>query len=189
MRENIKCEHKKKQMNGKQFKGKEKNGKYKYLIISCIICLIIRMCSYLLLNVLEGGNNAYINTLMNLENSDEHNKELNKELKKELSVENENETDFMEKNKKYKEVLLKFYQQNKRNTQFRHFFKNDSMHYSFNSDIYNFQYLYDSYVLSRLYKNVYHSLTVRMNPLLLKALHLLIFKKNVCHSGHGILVK
>ncbi|KMZ85497.1 hypothetical protein PVMG_00247 [Plasmodium vivax Mauritania I] len=50
------------------------------------------------------------------------------------------------------------------------------MHYAFNSDVYNLKYLYESDVLGRLSADVYSSLTVRVNPLLLKALQFALLR-------------
>ncbi|CRG95032.1 GPI transamidase subunit PIG-U, putative [Plasmodium gallinaceum] len=145
----------------------KKKCRCKYLIASCFFCLIIRILIFLLLNVLEGSNYEYINKLINID-------ETMNEAKNELN----NVTKFKyNKNEKLKE-LEQYFQTNKRNNQLKQFlFKNDSMHYSFNSDIYNFKYIYESYVLSKLYKDIYYSLTVRINPLFLKFIHFIIFKK------------
>ncbi|CRH01766.1 GPI transamidase subunit PIG-U, putative [Plasmodium relictum] len=145
---------------------KKKSG-CKYLVASCLICLIIRILIFLVLNVLEGSNYEYINKLINIDdNMNKGKSEMNNLIEYEYN-----------KNEELKE-LEKYFQKNKRNNQLKQFlFKNDSMHYSFNSDIYNFKYIYESYILSKLYKDIYHSLIVRINPLFLKFIHFIIFKK------------
>ncbi|SCO93742.1 GPI transamidase subunit PIG-U, putative [Plasmodium malariae] len=146
-----------------------RSTKSRYVVTSLLVCLFIRILAFSLFNVIQGSNYKYINMLINIENMQ------NEEMKqKDNYIRKGHYTPLEEKSNE----LEKYFEKNKRNNELRQFiFKNDSMHYSFNSDVYNFKYIYDSYILSKIYKDIYSSLTVRINPLFLYILHILIFKK------------
>ncbi|SOV24354.1 GPI transamidase subunit PIG-U, putative [Plasmodium sp. DRC-Itaito] len=185
---------------------KTKRKKYIYLFLSILICLIIRVFIFFLLNILEGSSYEYINKLMNVDMNIEHikkyedsrgfNDKIDNIKKKEMFIEKINDDEIKNNNtyninyndynmidnkmiitNMYIKELELYFQKNKRYNNLRSFLlKNDYMHYSFNTDIYNLKYLYDSYMLRILKKDMYSSLNIRINPIFLKILHLLLFK-------------
>ncbi|SOV81251.1 GPI transamidase subunit PIG-U, putative [Plasmodium sp. gorilla clade G3] len=183
-----------------------KRTKYTYLFLSILICLIIRIFIFFLLNILEGSTYEYLNKLINVDMNIQHikydeSREFKENIynikKKEKYMENINDEDRKNKNNVFiindydyykidnkmiksnmyiKELEL-YFQKNKRYNNLRSFLlKNDYMYYSFNTDIYNLKYLYDSYMLRILRKDIYSSVTLRINPIFLKILHFLLFK-------------
>ncbi|SBS86071.1 GPI transamidase subunit PIG-U, putative [Plasmodium ovale curtisi] len=151
--------------------GDKRKRRYAQLFVSLVICVAIRIGIYCVVNMLEGSNYGYINRLIYIdENIDkERNNEVNKSLKMEKT--NLNVKDSLNE-------MREFFQKNKRNVQLKKLlFHNDSIHFSFNSDIYNMKYIYDSYILRKMKKDVYSSYTIRVNPLFLLILHYITFTK------------
>ncbi|ETW27738.1 hypothetical protein PFFCH_04863 [Plasmodium falciparum FCH/4] len=186
---------------------KTKRKKYTYLFLSILICFVIRIFIFFLLNILEGSTYEYINKLINVDLNIQHIKKYDesRELKENINNINKkgkhmekiyddernnknnlyninnnyyNKIDIkIIKTNKYIKELELYFQKNKRYNNLRSFLlKNDYMHYLFNTDIYNLKYLYDSYVLRILKKDMYSSLVIRINPIFLKILHFLLFK-------------
>ncbi|KOB61035.1 hypothetical protein PFHG_02819, partial [Plasmodium falciparum HB3] len=183
---------------------KTKRKKYTYLFLSILICFVIRIFIFFLLNILEGSTYEYINKLINVDLNIQHIKKYDesRELKENINNINKkgkhmekiyddernnknnlyninnnyyNKIDIkIIKTNKYIKELELYFQKNKRYNNLRSFLlKNDYMHYLFNTDIYNLKYLYDSYVLRILKKDMYSSLVIRINPIFLKILHFL----------------
>lgn len=155
----------------------KKNG----LFASLVICVAIRALVFYVLNILEGSNYEYIekiisiNSIMeeenipNLEKSKLNNNEYKNWEQNRINYLNGNLEQYFQTNKRYNKNIKQC------------IFKSDSMYYSFNSDIYNMKYIYDSYILSKRYKDIYSFLVLRINPIFLSFLHFIIFneKKNI----------
>ncbi|SBS88052.1 GPI transamidase subunit PIG-U, putative [Plasmodium malariae] len=148
-----------------------RSTKSRYVVTSLLVCLFIRILAFSLFNVIQGSNYKYINMLINIENMQ------NEEMKqKDNYIRKGHYTPLEEKSNE----LEKYFEKNKRNNELRQFiFKNDSMHYSFNSDVYNFKYIYDSYILSKIYKDIYSSLTSFLDNTLINEYKVLFLQPNL----------
>ncbi|SCM10802.1 GPI transamidase subunit PIG-U, putative [Plasmodium chabaudi adami] len=158
----------------------KKNG----LFASLVICVALRVLVFYVLNGLEGSSYEYIENIISIDsmmkNEDIQNLEMSKLNNKEYKNWEQNRINDLNNN------LEQYFQTNKRyNKNIKQYlFKSDSMYYSFNSDIYNMKYIYDSYLLSKRYKDIYSFLVLRINPIFLRFLHYIIFneKKNIMNT-------
>ncbi|CAD2099190.1 GPI transamidase subunit PIG-U, putative [Plasmodium vinckei] len=158
----------------------KKNG----LFASLVICVALRVLVFYVLNILEGSSNEYIEKIISIDSmmkkEDIQNLEMSKLNNNEYKNWEQNRINDLNNN------LEQYFQTNKRyNKNIKQYlFKSDSMYYSFNSDIYNMKYIYDSYLLSKRYKDIYSFLVLRINPIFLSFLHFIIFneKKNIMNT-------
>ncbi|CAD2101645.1 GPI transamidase subunit PIG-U, putative [Plasmodium vinckei brucechwatti] len=158
----------------------KKNG----LFASLVICVALRVLVFYVLNILEGSSNEYIEKIISIDSmmkkEDIQNLEISKLNNNEYKNWEQNRINDLNTN------LEQYFQTNKRYNKNikQHLFKSDSMYYSFNSDIYNMKYIYDSYLLSKRYKDIYSFLVLRINPIFLRFLHFIIFneKKNIMNT-------
>ncbi|CAD2101822.1 GPI transamidase subunit PIG-U, putative [Plasmodium vinckei lentum] len=158
----------------------KKNG----LFASLVICVALRVLVFYVLSILEGSNNEYIEKIISIDSmmkkEDIQNLEMSKLNNNEYKNWEQNRINDLNNN------LEQYFQTNKRyNKNIKQYlFKSDSMYYSFNSDIYNMKYIYDSYLLSKRYKDIYSFLVLRINPIFLSFLHFIIFneKKNIMNT-------
>ncbi|KEG04896.1 hypothetical protein YYE_00471 [Plasmodium vinckei vinckei] len=157
-----------------------KNG----LFTSLVICVALRVLVFYVLNILEGSSYEYIEKIISIDSMMKKEDIQNLEIPKLNNNENKN----WEQNhiNDLNTDLEQYFQSNKRyNKNIKQYlFKSDSMYYSFNSDIYNMRYIYDSYLLSKRYKDIYSFLVLRINPIFLSFLHFIIFneKKNIMNT-------
>ncbi|EUD67620.1 hypothetical protein C922_01805 [Plasmodium inui San Antonio 1] len=148
-----------------------------HLAATLLCCLLVRVTTFYVINILQGSEYKYIDQLITLEKEGSPHGGLHKTGRLSHSGEEEGTHHFHSEQMNHTEHLQGYFQSNKRNGRLKQFLgKNDSMHYSFNSDLYNLKYLYESDVLGRLSADVYSSLTVRVNPLLLKALQFVLLR-------------
>ncbi|KJP86302.1 hypothetical protein AK88_04021 [Plasmodium fragile] len=145
-----------------------------------LLCfLIVRITTFYVIHILQGSEYKYIDQLITLEREGSPHGGR-------LSSHPGRGTHFHSEQISNTEHLQEYFQKNKRNGKLKQFLiKNDSMHYSFNSDLYNLKYLYESDVLGRLNADVYSSLTVRVNPLMLKALQFVLLRGIPLRGGGG----
>ncbi|VEV58547.1 GPI transamidase subunit PIG-U, putative [Plasmodium vinckei vinckei] len=157
-----------------------KNG----LFTSLVICVALRVLVFYVLNILEGSSYGYIEKIISIDSMMKKEDIQNLEIPKLNNNENKN----WEQNhiNDLNNDLEQYFQTNKHyNKNIKQYlFKSDSMYYSFNSDIYNMKYIYDSYLLSKRYKDIYSFLVLRINPIFLSFLHFIIFneKKNIMNT-------
>ncbi|GAW82258.1 hypothetical protein, conserved [Plasmodium gonderi] len=157
------------------------------LAATVLVCLIVRITAFFILYVLEGSEYEYINMLIRIKGDARPYENLHKINERFSHI--ETHYDLNAQGKRDTKIMAEYFQKNKRNRTLKQFIlRNDAMHYSFNSDIYNLKYIYESYILSKMYADVYPSLTVRINPIFLNILHFLLLKEiaikqNGCVGG------
>ncbi|KMZ98269.1 hypothetical protein PVNG_06474 [Plasmodium vivax North Korean] len=167
------------------------NGAHKprhwHLAATLLCCLLVRIATFYLTHILQGSEYTYIHQLISLEGEGTPHGGPHKRGR--LSHPGEETRYFPFNQSNETKELQEYFQRNKRSGNLKQkqkekikinpkqfLIKNDSMHYAFNSDVYNLKYLYESDVLGRLSADVYSSLTVRVNPLLLKALQFALLR-------------
>ncbi|CAA9990015.1 GPI transamidase subunit PIG-U, putative [Plasmodium knowlesi strain H] len=163
-------------------KGAHKS-RYWHLATTVLCFFIVRITTFYVIHILQGSEYKYIDQLIALEREG-NNQHGALHKRGHLSQPTERIHYFNSEQMNSTKDLQEYFQRNKRNGKIKQFLlKNDSMHYSFNSDLYNLKYIYESDILGRLSADVYSSLTVRINPLLLKALQFVLFREIPIKSG------
>ncbi|ANQ10307.1 Uncharacterized protein PCOAH_00042780 [Plasmodium coatneyi] len=155
-----------------------------HLAATLLCCLVVRLTTFYVTHILHESEYKYIDQLIGVdrEGSPDHGG-----LQKRARLSHQGEGTHYLHAEQINDTkdLQEYFQRNKRNRKMKQFLvKHDSMHYSFNSDLYNLKYLYESDLLGRLSADVYSSLTVRINPLLLKALQFVLFR-GICKGDRN----